>query len=149
MDDSEIQVQIQPAYPVELASRLFWLVHSSGYWAIGLPLLIDAESFTPPCYVMFQPNASALFAGELVHQVAAPPLPIRVAVNMLDSLDVVRLAGESHVSVGRAILVLQKAIEFLCGISGLPIPAHDWNETRRTGMPIAGIHLVRMPKEEA
>lgn len=147
--DTEIQVQMQPVYPVELASRLFWFVHSSGYWAIGLPIHIDAESFTPPCYVMFQPNASALFAGGLVHQVSAPPLPIRVAIKVLDSMDVSSVANNSGVSEGRVILVLEKAIEFLCNISGLSIPAHDWSKPQSIGRPIVGVYPIKMDKEGA
>lgn len=145
--DTEIQVHLQPFYHSSFTDRLSWLLHVSGMWAVGLPLCVDAESVKPPCYVLFQPIPLSCIAGGFIHQRIVPPLPVQRMVESLDSVDVKAAAQMFGVSEARVILVSQKAISFLCELSGIPIPPHDWATTQSPRSPLIGVQLIRIPKE--
>jgi hypothetical protein len=104
----------------EFAQKLTCVIHPGGHWVICLPIGVNPNEVSPPCFVTVGvQNLNVQYRDGMVMLIPPEPLHVSEIIEFLTTVDIHKFPPVPPLSVAHTI---NNAVQFLCTNTGIPVP---------------------------
>lgn len=118
--EQELNINVQPEWPISYTRRLTYLRYDDDQWLIGLPIHVRADEVQPPCFVFFRPLIVIGHIDGYISVRRIEPLNVRTAIDHLIHTNPSEVAAYHNADVQIVSEAIGNAIIHLLTLAQIP-----------------------------